>query len=181
MVKSRLKEKFNKEIRPALMKELGLDNIMAVPTITKVVLNSGLGAAKDNPQLIDEMVEEMGFIAGQRPVVTKTKEAISNFKIRENMPIGVKVTLRKDNMWHFIDKLVNIVLPVVKDFQGISKKAFDGNGNYALGMKEHSVFPEIDPNKITKLKSFQIIVNTNAKNDKDAFTLLKALGFPFKK
>lgn len=174
-----LKVKYEKEVKEKLMKELGIKNPMAIPKLEKIVINSGLGEAKNSSDLIDEMVEEMGLIAGQKPVVTKAKKAISNFKIRAGMPIGVKVTLRKERMWYFLDKLINIVLPRVKDFRGITDKSFDGNGNYAFGMNDHTVFPEIDSTKNIKLKPMQIIVKTSTDVDEEARILLKLLGFPF--
>lgn len=179
--KSALLKKYQEEVLPKLQKELGIENVNAVPKITKIVINSGLGEAKTNSEIINEMVKEMGDIAGQKPVVTMTKKAISNFKIRENMPIGVKVTLRKNSMWEFLYKFINVVLPRVKDFRGINAKGFDGNGNYALGIPDHTVFPEIDTTKVIRSKPMQIIVNTTATNNEDAFKLLQMLGFPFKK
>jgi len=164
-----------------LREELKIKNIMAVPTLEKIVLNSGLGEAKVDKTIIDDMVRDMAMIAGQKPVITMTKKAISNFKIRENMPIGVKVTLRGDMMWHFIDRLISIVLPRIKDFRGIPLKAFDGRGNYAVGIKEHTVFPEVDPTKVTKLRGLQVIICTTARNDEAALLLLQKLGMPFQK
>ena len=176
-----LKQKFDSEIKKKLKAELGLKNSMAIPTITKIVLNSGLGKAKDDSSIIEQMQKEMSLIVGQKVITTKAKKSISNFKIREGMPIGVKVTLRKDKMWIFLDKLINIVFPRVRDFRGLSPKAFDGNGNYSLGIIEHTVFPEIDPNKVTQIKSLQITINTSTKNQDEAYKLLKFLGLPFKK
>jgi len=175
-----LKRKYIKEIRPKLIEDKLYKNIMAVPSIEKVVINSGLGEAKNNPELIEQMVEELTLITGQKPVVTKSKVAISNFKIKVGTKIGVKVTLRKDKMWHFLYKLVNIVLPRVRDFRGLNPKAFDKRGNFALGLKENIVFPEIDTNKVVKIKPLQVIINTTAKTDEEALELLKLLGFPFK-
>lgn len=177
----RLKEKYNKTIKDELMKELNVKNVMAVPNLQKIVINSGLGEAKIDKGIIDEMVRDIAMLAGQRPVVTMTKKAISNFKIRENMPIGVKVTLRGDMMWHFIDRLISIVLPRIKDFRGISARSFDGRGNYAIGIKEHTVFPEVDATKVVKLRGLQVIINTTADNDEGAFLLLQKLGMPFQK
>jgi large subunit ribosomal protein L5 len=176
-----LQKKYKDEVQKELIKQFNLKNVWEAPRITKITINAGLGEAKNNPELIEEMVEEMGLIAGQKPVITKAKKAISNFKIRAGLPIGVMVTLRKDRMWYFLDKLINIVLPAVKDFRGVSSKAFDGRGNYALGLKDHMIFPEIDPNKIVRIKPLQIIINTSTDNDEQAFNLLKLLGFPFKK
>jgi large subunit ribosomal protein L5 len=177
----RLQEKYIKEIRQQLKDELKLDNIMSVPTLSKIVINSGLGEAKFDKSIIDEMVRDMTMIAGQAPVVTKSKKAVSNFKIRENMPIGAMVTLRGDMMWYFIDRLISIVLPRIKDFRGISAKAFDGRGNYSLGMREHTVFPEVDATKVTKIRGLQVVINTTATNDNDGYLLLEKLGMPFQK
>lgn len=177
---ARLKTKYN-EIKKDLQEELKISNVMAMPKLTKIVLNSGLGEAKNDKDIIDEMLRDMTMIAGQKPVVTYTKKAISNFKIRENMPIGVKVTLRGNMMWYFLDRLISIVLPRIKDFRGIPLKAFDGRGNYAIGIKEHTVFPEVDPTKVTKIRGLQIIICTNAGNDDNARLLLTKLGMPFQK
>lgn len=177
---ARLKTKYN-EIKKDLQEELKISNVMAMPKLTKIVLNSGLGEAKNDKDIIDEMLRDMTMIAGQKPVVTYTKKAISNFKIRENMPIGVKVTLRGNMMWYFLDRLISIVLPRIKDFRGVPLKAFDGRGNYAIGIKEHTVFPEVDPTKVTKIRGLQIIICTNAGNDDNARLLLTKLGMPFQK
>lgn len=181
MDKPRLKVKFEKEIKKELMQELGIKNIMAVPTVTKIVVNSGLGEAKLDAKIIDEMARDMAMITGQKPLVTKTKKAISNFKIRKGMDIGLKVTLREDMMWFFLDRLISIVLPRIKDFRGIPVKAFDRNGNYALGIKEHTVFPEVDAASVTKIRGLQIIICTSSNKDEDALLLLKKLGMPFQK
>ncbi len=178
--KPRLQQKYENEVRQELLKEFKLDNIFEAPKLIKITINSGLGEAKDKPELIEEMLTEMELIAGQKPVVTKSKKAISNFKIRQGQPIGVKVTLRGDNMWYFLDKLINIVLPRVKDFRGVSSKTFDGQGNYSLGLSDHLVFPEIDSNKVVKIKPLQIVINTTAEDDEKGRRLLKLLGFPFK-
>jgi len=177
----RLKDKYNKTIRPDIRDELKIKNIMAIPNITKIVINSGLGEAKMDKTIVDDMIRDVAMIAGQRPVTTYTKKAISNFKIRENMPIGVKVTLRGDMMWNFLDRLISIVLPRIKDFRGIPYKAFDGLGNYALGIREHTVFPEVDTTKVSKLRGLQVIICTNTNNDDSAFLLLQKLGMPFQK
>jgi len=177
----RLKEKYLKTIQKELKEELKIENIMAVPNLYKIVINSGLGEAKTDKNVIDEMVRDVAMLAGQRPVVTKTKKAVSNFKIRENMPIGVKVTLRGDMMWHFIDRLISIVLPRIKDFRGIPLKAFDGRGNYAVGIREHTVFPEVDPTKVSKLRGLQVLICTTAEKDEEALLLLQKLGMPFQK
>jgi len=179
--KPRLKIKYEKEVMKVLQDELGIKNVMAIPTITKIVVNSGLGEAKTDNTAIEEMVRDMALITGQQPVVTKTKKAISNFKIREGMDIGVKVTLRKEMMWHFLDRLIALALPRVKDFRGIPANAFDGNGNYALGIKEQTVFPEVDATKVSKLRGLQVIICTNAKDDAQAKRLLTLLGMPFVK
>jgi large subunit ribosomal protein L5 len=177
----RLKEKYQKVISQELQKELKIANKMAIPNLTKIVINSGLGEAKNDKNIIDEMLRDVTQLAGQKPVVTMTKKAISNFKIREKMPIGVMVTLRGDMMWYFFDRLVAIVLPRMKDFRGIPSRSFDGRGNYALGIKEHTVFPEVDPTKVAKLRGLQVIICTNAGNDDSAFLLLQKLGMPFQK
>lgn len=180
-VKSRLQEKYEKEIRPELMKELQLKNVMAVPTVTKIVVNSGLGAAKDDSGVIEEMTRDLAMITGQKPVITKAKKAISNFKIKEGLEIGLKVTLRREMMWHFLDRIISLALPRIKDFRGISAKAFDGRGNYSLGIREHTVFPEVDPTMVSKLRGFQVIICTSARDDEKAFKLLEKLGMPFEK
>lgn len=181
MSEPRLKEKYYNEIQGELMKELGIDNIMAVPNINKIVLNAGLGEAKNDSKIIDDMLEDLAMIAGQRPVVTKARKAISNFKLKDGEPIGVKVTLRRQMMWYFLDRLISIALPRVKDFRGVPYTSFDKNGNYALGLKEHTVFPEVDPTRVSRLNSLQIIINTSSDNDEHAFALLKKLGVPFQK
>jgi large subunit ribosomal protein L5 len=177
----RLKAKYEDELRNSLKESFGIKNVMSIPRITKIVINSGLGEAKNDHKLIDDMLVEMGQIAGQKPVVTKARKSISNFKLREGLDIGVKVTLRNDYMWYFLDRLIAIVLPRIKDFRGIPTKAFDKNGNYSLGIKEHTVFPEIDPAKVSTIKSLQVVICTDSKDDKVAFELLKQLGMPFKK
>lgn len=177
---ARLKIKYQ-EIAKDLQKELNVKNVMALPRLTKIVINSGLGEAKVNKDIIDEMVRDVAMIAGQKPVVTITRKAISNFKIRENMPIGVKVTLRGDMMWYFLDRLISIVLPRIKDFRGVPVKSFDGRGNYAVGIKEHTVFPEVDATKVSKLRGLQVIICTNTGNDDQARLLLEKLGMPFQK
>lgn len=177
---ARLKIKYL-EIAKELQKELNVKNVMALPKLTKIVINSGLGEAKMNKDIIDEMVRDVAMLAGQKPVVTMTKKAVSNFKIKENMPIGVKVTLRGDMMWYFLDRLISIVLPRIKDFRGVSVKSFDGRGNYAIGIKEHTVFPEVDATKVSKLRGLQVIICTNTGNDDQARLLLEKLGMPFQK
>jgi len=179
--KPRLKEKYEKEIKLALQKEFKIENIMAVPVITKIVINSGLGEGKSDSNLIEQMVEDIAMIAGQRPVITKSKKAISNFKTRIGDQIGVKVTLRRDMMWQFLDRLISVSLPRIKDFRGISTKAFDNQGNYSLGIKEHTIFPEVDSTKMLKIKGLQIVIGTSTDSAEQAFALLKKLGMPFKR
>jgi large subunit ribosomal protein L5 len=178
---NRLQVKYNEEIKPALMNEFKFENVMQVPKLDKIVINMGLGKAVTNAKIIDDAVEEMTLIAGQKPVVTKAKKSIATFKLREGMPIGVKVTLRGEKMYNFLDKLVAISLPRVRDFRGVSDKAFDGRGNYTLGIKEHLVFPEIEFDKVNMVKGMDITVVTTAKTDDEAKALLKAFGVPFKK
>lgn len=175
-----LKEKYFKEVREQLAKELDIKNPMAIPHIEKIVINAGVGKAKDDSSILDEVAETIGIITGQRPVITKTNVAISNFKIREGMPIGAKVTLRKDMMWSFLDKFINISLPRTKDFRGINPKAFDGKGNYSIGITDQSIFPEVDTSKNNRLHGLQISIITSATTDEAGFALLKALGMPFK-
>ncbi len=180
MATPRLKKEYNERIKKELMEELAIKNTSAVPTLEKIVLNVGLGIAKDDPKILEDMAKDIAAIAGQKPVITKSKKAISNFKIRENQEIGIKVTLRGHRMWEFLDKLVSITLPRVKDFRGVSNKAFDGRGNYALGVREHTVFVEVDSNNVTKLRSMQVIINTTAPDNDMAKALLKKLGMPFR-
>jgi large subunit ribosomal protein L5 len=177
---ARLKEKFDKEIAPALMKEFGLNNPMAVPHLHKIVVNMGVGEATQNAKVLDPAVADLGAIAGQKPVITRAKKSIAAFKVRANMPIGAMVTLRGDRMWEFLDRLVNVALPRVRDFKGVSTKSFDGRGNYTLGLKDQLVFPEIDYSKVDKLKGMNITIVTTAKDDNAARALLKHLGMPFR-
>ncbi|MCA9380020.1 50S ribosomal protein L5 [Candidatus Dojkabacteria bacterium] len=179
--KPRLKIKYEKEVLPELQKSLGIKNKMAVPNLTKIIINSGIGEAKTDNTAIEEMVRDIALISGQKPMITKTKKAISNFKIRKGMDIGVKVTLRKDMMWYFLDRLVSVALPRVKDFRGIPVNAFDGQGNYALGLKEHTIFPEVDATKVSKIRGLQVIICTSADNNEQAKSLLSLLGMPFQK
>jgi large subunit ribosomal protein L5 len=176
---ARLREHYTKNVLPALMKEFGYKNIMAVPKIEKISLNIGLGEATGNPKLMDGAVNELGQIAGQKPVICKAKKSIAAFKLRENMPIGCMVTLRGDRMYEFLDRLINVSLPRVRDFRGISSKAFDGRGNYTLGLKDQLIFPEIDYNKVEKTKGLNICVTTTAKTDAEGLALLKLMGLPF--
>ena len=176
---SRLQEKYENEVVQALMEKFGYKNIMEVPKLEKIVLNMGVGEAKDNSKVLDAAVSDMQIIAGQKPVITRAKKSIANFKLRENMPIGCKVTLRKAQMFEFADKLMNIALPRVRDFRGVSAKAFDGRGNYAIGVKEQLIFPEIEYDKIDKVRGMDIIFVTTAKTDEEARELLRFLGMPF--
>jgi len=176
-----LKEQYINECIPALMKEFSYKNIMQVPKIEKIVLNMGLGEAVQNPKIVDSAAGELTLIAGQRAVITRAKKSIAGFKLRQGMPIGARVTLRHEKMYDFLAKLVHIALPRVRDFRGVSKKAFDGRGNYALGVKEHIIFPEIDYDKIDKIKGLNIVIATTARTDKEGRFLLKQLGMPFTK
>jgi large subunit ribosomal protein L5 len=178
---ARLKEAYLQEQVPALMKEFQYRNVMEVPRIEKVVLNMGLGEAIQNPKLLESAVEELGRITGQKAVITKSKKAIAGFKLREDMPIGACVTLRQDRAWEFIDRLVNVALPRVRDFKGVSAKAFDGRGNYTLGVREQLIFPEIDIEQIAKVSGLNITIVTTAKNDEEGRALLAGLGMPFRK
>ena len=178
---NRLQERYNAEIKANLMKELGFASIMQVPKIEKIVINIGVGEAVANPKVLDEAVAELTQIAGQKPLVTKAKKSIANFKLREGMPIGCKVTLRGERMYDFFDKLVNISLPRVRDFKGVSKTAFDGRGNYTLGIKEQIIFPEIDYDKVNKLRGMDIVIVTTANNNEEGMALLKEMGMPFVK
>lgn len=176
-----LKERYQKEVVPNLIKALNLRNAMEVPRIEKVVVNIGLGEALDNPKALDAAVGDLVTITGQKPVVTKARKSIANFKLREGRSIGVKVTLRGERMWSFLDRLMNIALPRVRDFRGISPNSFDGRGNYTLGLREQLVFPEIEYDKIDKLRGLEITVVTTARNDDYGRQLLQMLGMPFKK
>ncbi len=177
---SRLRERYRSEIVPTLMRELGRTNVLAVPRLEKIVLNMGLGEATQNPKIIDSAVEEMTAISGQRPVVTKAKKAIANFKLREGLPIGAMVTLRGERMYEFFDRLVNVTLPRVRDFKGVPDRSFDGRGNYSLGLREQVIFPEINLEKVDKIKGLTVVVCTSARTDAEAKTLLRALGMPFR-
>jgi large subunit ribosomal protein L5 len=179
-VMSQLKQYYEKEVVPSLIETFKYKNIMEVPKIEKIVLNMGLGEAIHNIKLIDSAVEELTIIAGQRPVVTRARRSIAAFKLRAGMPIGCMVTLRRNRMYDFYQKLVNIALARVRDFRGVSGKAFDGQGNYSLGIKEHIIFPEIDYDKIDKIKGLNISIVTTAKTDEEGKTLLKLLGMPFR-
>ena len=176
----RLKEQFEAEVVPALMREFGYKNVMQAPRLEKIVLNMGVGTALQDPKTLDAAVRDMTTITGQRPVVTRAKHSIAAFKIREGMRIGCKVTLRGERMYEFLDRLVNVALPRVRDFQGLNPNSFDGRGNYALGLKEQLVFPEIDYDKIDRVRGMDIIINTTAQNDEEARSLLRSLGMPFR-
>ena len=178
---ARLKEHYSKIAIPALTKEFGYKNVMAVPKIDKISLNIGLGEATQNPKMVDGAANELGSIAGQKPVVTKATKSIAAFKLREGMSIGAMVTLRGDRMYEFFDRLVNVALPRVRDFRGTPSKSFDGRGNYTMGIKDQLIFPEIDYNKIEKVKGMNISITTTAKTDAEALALLKAMGMPFTK
>ena len=176
-----MKERYNTVIVPTLFKQFNYNSVMEVPKIEKVVINMGVGDATANTKVLDDAVKELTQIAGQKPVITKAKKSIAGFKLREGMPIGCKVTLRGEKMYEFLDKLFNITLPRVRDFRGVSKNAFDGRGNYTLGIKEQLIFPEIDFDKIGKLRGMDIVVVTTANTDEEAYTLLEAIGMPFAK
>jgi large subunit ribosomal protein L5 len=179
-MKPRLKEHYAKNVVPALVKEFGYRNVMAVPKLDKISLNIGLGDATQNPKLLDPALAELAQIAGQRPVVTKARKSIAAFKLREGMSIGCTVTLRGDRMYEFFDRLVNVALARVRDFRGVSTKSFDGRGNYTLGVRDQLIFPEIDYNKVEKVKGMNICITTTAKTDAEGLALLKQMGMPFR-
>ncbi len=176
----RLKDRYKNEVVAELIKTFGYKNVMQVPRVSKVVLNMGVGLGREDSKLLDGAVRDMSLISGQKPVVTRAKKSISNFKIREGMRIGCKVTLRGDRMWDFLDKLFNAALPRVRDFGGISPDSFDGRGNFAMGLREQLIFPEIDYDTIDKIRGMDIVITTTAKSDEEARALLKALGLPFR-
>ena len=178
---SRLKEKYTNEVVPFLVERFKYENIMQVPRLEKIVLNMGLGSSKENPKAIESAVKELETITGQRPIVTKARKSIANFKLREGMNVGVKVTLRGEKMYDFLDKFMNISLPRVRDFRGISSKSFDGRGNYAVGIKEQLIFPEIEYDMVDQIRGMDIVVVTTANTDEEAKELLDKLGMPFKK
>ncbi len=179
MYTSRLKEKYRKEVIPKMKKNFGYKNTMAIPKIMKVVVNSGLGnLLKNNADELDKVAEDFAKIAGQKGVVTKAKKAISGFKIREGMPVGIKTTLRGNRMYDFLDKLISISLPQIRDFRGLSKKSFDGQGNYSIGIKEHIVFPESQRDNVKNIFGMEIVIVTTAKTNEEAFNLLTSMGFP---
>ncbi len=178
---NRLKEIYREEIAPALLEELSLENVMQVPRLTKIVVNIGVGDAVDNPKALDEAVRDLTTITGQQPVVTKAKKSIANFKLREGRSIGAKVTLRGDRMWAFLDRLVNVALPRVRDFRGISPDSFDGRGNYTLGLQEQLIFPEVNYDDVDIVRGMEITIVTTADNDDQARALLTKIGMPFRK
>jgi large subunit ribosomal protein L5 len=177
---ARLKDRYQKEIAPGLAKEFGIKNPMAIPRLDKIVVNMGMGEAIANAKVLDTAVEELKAIAGQKPVITRAKKSIASFKLRQGMPIGVMVTLRGERMYEFFDRMVSIALPRVRDFRGVSPKAFDGRGNYTIGIREQLIFPEIDFNKVDKLRGMNISIVTTARNDDQARSLLRGLGMPFR-
>jgi len=177
---SRLKQRYTKEIAPAMGKEYGYKNVMAIPKLEKIVINIGLGEAIQNSKLLDNAADELGQIAGQRPVITRAKKSIASFKLRKGMPIGCSVTLRGERMFEFLDRLVNTALPRVRDFRGLSTKSFDGRGNYTLGLRDQLIFPEIDYSRVSKIKGMNICVVTTAKTDDEARALLRLFGMPFR-
>lgn len=178
---ARLRETYNNEVFGALKEKFQYKNVMEVPKLTKITINMGLGEAKDNAKIMESAVEEIALISGQRPVITKAKKSIANFKVRQGMPVGAKVTLRGDNMYEFADKFFNIALPRVRDFKGVSKNSFDGRGNYSMGIKEQLIFPEIQYDQVEKTRGFDITFVTTANTDEEARELLRLLGMPFAK
>ena len=178
---ARLRETYNNEVFNALKEKFGYKNVMEVPKLTKITINMGLGEAKDNAKIMESAVAELALITGQKPVITKAKKSIANFKVRQGMPVGAKVTLRGDNMYVFADKFFNISLPRVRDFKGVSRNSFDGRGNYSMGIKEQLIFPEITYDKVEKVRGMNIVFTTTAKTDEEAAALLELLGMPFEK
>ena len=179
MANPNLKAKYAAEVAPALMQKFGYKSVMQIPRIDKIVVNCGCGEARDNSKVLESVVNDLAAITGQKPVITKAKKSVANFKLREGMPIGAKVTLRGNKMWEFLDRLFNVALPRVRDFRGISADSFDGRGNYALGVKEQLIFPEIEYDKIDKIRGMDIVVCTTAQTDEEARELLKLVGAPF--
>jgi large subunit ribosomal protein L5 len=175
----RLKVRYKEEVVPKLQKEFGIENIMAVPRVERISLNMGMGEAIQNVKILDDAVEEMAALAGQKPTITKAQKSIAAFKLREGMPIGCRVTLRGDRMWEFLDRLIAVALPRVRDFRGVPSKSFDGRGNYTMGIRDHLIFPEVDYNKVEKPKGMNITIVTTAGNDERALYLLRELGMPF--
>lgn len=178
---ARLIEKYEKEVVPALMNEFHYDNVMQVPKLEKIIINISVGEAKENPKALESAVQDLTTISGQKPIIIKAKKSVANFKLREGMPIATKVTLRRDKMYYFFDKLISIALPRVRDFRGISDTSFDGRGNYALGIKEQLIFPEINYDEIDAIRGMDIIIVTTAKTDEEAKAFLTLMGMPFKK
>jgi len=176
-----LKEQYENELKEALQKQLGIHNVMDIPRIEKIVLNMGLGDAVQNPKIVEKAAQELTLISGQKAVVTKAKKSIATFKLRAGMPIGARVTLRKDKMYDFLSKLINIALPRVRDFRGVSAKGFDGRGNFSMGITEHIIFPEIDYDRIDQMRGLNVTIVTTAKTDESARALLDAIGMPFRK
>ena len=174
-----LKAKYQADVAPALMQKFGYKSVMEIPRIDKIVVNCGCGEARDNAKVLESVVADLTAITGQKPIITKAKKSVANFKLREGMPIGAKVTLRQDKMWEFMDRLFNVALPRVRDFRGINPNAFDGRGNYALGLKEQLIFPEIEYDKIDKIRGMDVVICTTAKSDEEAKELLTLLGAPF--
>ena len=178
---ARLHDKYKADVAPALMKKFSYKSPMQIPKIDKIVVNVGCGEARDNAKVLDAVINDISLITGQKAIVTRAKKSVANFKVREGMPIGAKVTLRADRMWEFLDRLINVALPRVRDFRGINPNAFDGRGNYALGLKEQLIFPEIEYDKIDKIRGMDIIICTTAKTDEEARELLELMGAPFAK
>lgn len=177
---STLKEKYLTEVRPSLIEQFGYKNILEAPRLEKVIINMGIGEGKDNPKLLEAAVKELSLITGQKPVITRAKKSVASFKLREGMSVGCKVTLRGEKMYDFVNKLINVALPRVRDFRGISPKSFDGRGNYSFGLKEQIIFPEINYDEVEKMQGMDIIIVTTAKTDEEARELLKKLGMPFR-
>lgn len=178
---ARLRETYKNDVFKAMMEKYNYKNVMEVPVLEKITINMGLGEAKENAKLLETAVAELALISGQKPIITKAKKSIANFKVRQGMPVGAKVTLRGDNMYEFADKFFNIALPRVRDFKGVSKNSFDGRGNYSMGIKEQLIFPEIEYDKVDKINGMNIVFTTSAKTDEEAATLLQLLGLPFEK
>ena len=178
---ARLKEKYNAEVAPALMKKFEYKSVMQIPKVDKVVVNVGCGEARDNAKVLEAVVRDLTTITGQKAIITNAKKSVANFKVREGMPVGAKVTLRGEKMWEFLDRLFNVALPRVRDFRGINPNSFDGRGNYALGIKEQLIFPEIEYDKIDKIRGMDIVVCTTAKTDEEAKALLELVGAPFER
>jgi large subunit ribosomal protein L5 len=177
---ARLKERYLRELTPAMVKTFGYDNVMQVPKVEKVVVNVGAGDAKDNAKLMDQIAGDLGLITGQKPVITKAKKSIANFHLREGMPVGCKVTLRGNRMYEFLDRMITVALPRVRDFKGVSGKGFDGRGNYTLGITEYIIFPEVDLEKVEKVKGMNVCISTTAKTDEECKELLRLFGMPFR-